>query len=175
MRNRRIKLLFGIIIFFTLKSVNVIGSKKYPCIYISYYKGLAETLVPTKCGDIFKIPRLDFKVDTTITDTFIVNEIIKQAKNEIAKTKHSASGCDTRMDCKILQSKTDSIEICIGQINCVVINGEQADPNKKLLYLIRKNSGYYNYFNRHELRLLFDEIKIYGIPKDHKYGTVKML
>lgn len=161
-----IKILFAVFVFtfFSAKQPN-----KHSVIYISYYKGLAETLVPIRCGDIAKIPSESFKVDTIIADSYLVNEIKKQAEIAQKNTSRLFSGCDIRMDCKVFHNNTESMKICIGQLDCIVINGEPVGSNNKLLYLIRKNSGYYNYFNREQLRHIFKELKIYGIPKDYKF------
>ena len=42
------------------------------------------------------------------------------------------------------------------------------EKNDTLVYLIRKYSGYYNYFSKEVLLRFFNEVKQFGIPINHK-------
>jgi hypothetical protein len=168
MRNYRAKcvnvLLASLFIFISCSSKL---TTKHSIIYISYLKGFTESIFQVKCGDIGKIPATGFKVDTLIVDSILVNEIFKQVKIAKNATNRSFNGCGIRMDCKLIINDKDSTKLCIGETDCTIIDGEFAGVNDTLLYLIRKNTGYYNYFNKEEL-LYFKEIEKYGIPNDYK-------
>ena len=154
--NRLLIFIFSIIIALIF-SCNPNEKRDYkPLIIISYYKGLIESPVAIKCGQVSKIPPIEFKVDTLISDTSLIHKISNCASN--LRTEAS-SNCEGRLDCFIIQN-SDTTKLCIGTFDCIKKNGIGMHRNDTLLYLIRKNSGYYNYFRKDELRY-FDELKIF--------------
>lgn len=131
---------------------------------ISYFKGNYESRASVECGSI----KSKLK-DPDVKDTFITNQIINEKIiNEVQKLKFDSSGssCDSRIECRIRLTKSDSLLLCIG--NCLILNGQKKVNNDSLVYLIRRYSGYYNYFTREDLIIYFPEIKLFGIPSDYK-------
>ena len=139
----------------------------YVSIEILYLKGLVETRGPVSCGAIKKTKSLR-KVDTVLVDKQICNDIVTQIKllKEL-KTDSFISNCDVRIQCKINYANGDSVNLCIGEFNCIIKDGQRMRKNDTLIYLIRKHSGYYNYFSKEELSY-FDELKLFKIPNDYK-------
>lgn len=134
-------------------------------IEISYFKGTVEMHTRVECGSI------KTKMgDPSIKDTFITNQgIYEEIINKIQKLKSDSSGfsCDSRIECRVSLTKRDSFLLCIGDFNCLILNSQKKVNNDSLVYLIRRYSGYYNYFKKEDLGYL-PEIKIFGIPSDYK-------
>ncbi len=42
------------------------------------------------------------------------------------------------------------------------------EKNDTLIYLVRKYSGYYNYFSKKILLRFFNELKQFGVPNNYK-------
>lgn len=138
-------------------------------IEIFYLKGVVDTRTPINCGTITKTKPSFRKVDTVLTEKQRYIEIVNQVKllREQNKDSSGTSNCDVRIQCKINHANGDSTNFCIGEFNCLVKNGQRMEKNDTLIYLIRKHSGYYNYFSKEDLAY-FDELKHFGIPNDYK-------
>jgi hypothetical protein len=134
-------------------------------IKIAYLKGSLETPMAIRCGVIRSYPQSYLKKDTLIID----QEKIKEIKMHLQRSKVDSLNpiCDVRLDCYIIEADGDSLSICIGDFNCMVLNGKPMNANDTLAYLIKKYSGYYNYFSVNGLEY-FKEIKLFGIPDDYK-------
>ena len=61
-----------------------------------------------------------------------------------------------------------SRRMCIGEFNCIILDGKNVDDCNRLVYLVKVFSGYYNYFEKWELNY-FKEIKQFGFPNNYKY------
>lgn len=98
-------------------------------------------------------------VQISHNDFSMINNLLKNQK-----TSNIESSCDSR-----IYLKKDSVELCIGNNNCVSnIDNKSIDMDIKTVYLIKCISGYYNFFSKEQL--LCDEgIIKYGIPKNYKY------
>jgi len=152
----RLLLLFIIALFIScLRSPKV---DSLPRIKISYFKGIIERPIRTICGEISGIPPMEYKVDTLIVDNKLIEEICKCISH--LRVKKNFESCDVRIDCFILQ-KPDTIKLCIGEFDCIVKDGVSMERNDTLLYLIRKNSGYYNYFKKDQFKY-FEELKYFN-------------
>lgn len=138
----------------------------FPILKISYLKGNTERIIPVKCGEIMNFPAAEFKVDTNIIDKELVNRIINQAKSLNQLSDDRQTGCDVKIDCTIKLTKEDSIKLCIGDFDCILKDGVLMKKNDTLLYLIRRYSGYYNYFQEKSLKY-FEELNFFGIPGDY--------
>jgi len=140
---------------------------QFPALKISYLKGNTERIIPVKCGEIINFPAAEFKVDTSIIDKELVNRIINQAKSLNPLSGNLQTGCDIKIDCTINLTKGDSIKLCIGDFDCILKDGVLMKKNDTLLYLVRRYSGYYNYFQETSLKY-FEELNYFGIPSDYK-------
>lgn len=133
-------------------------------IQIRYYKGTIETTNSIRCGSIMK--EIPLTKDTLLIQGH--HKIITQIKALKEMKGDNTPNCDIRMQCWVKCENGDSILLCIGEFDCLIKNGKKMKNNDSLIYLIRKYSGYYNYFSKEELKH-FSEIKIFGIPQDYKY------
>jgi len=147
---------------FLLISCNQNPKKEFkPNIKISYFKGLTETIIPVKCGEIIARPRFDYKIDTIITDGQIIEEIRNQITSLIPL--EGSQDCNVRIDC-IINLYSDTIKLCIGTFDCIIKDGKLMSRNDTLLFLIRKNSGYYDYFTQDNLKY-FKELDYFSLNK----------
>lgn len=169
MNSKHIKQTILTIIFFVF-TASCRESKQIsqlPELKISYLKGFTERIIPVKCGEIMSSPLAEIKVDTCIIDKELVNQIITQVKSLNPLSSNLQTGCDVKIDCTIKMTKEDSIKLCIGDFDCILRDGLLMKRNDTLLYLIRRYSGYYNYFQKATLKF-FEELDYFGIPIDYK-------
>jgi len=162
---------FLLIIFFFIFSTSCKDTKKInhlPIVKISYLKGNTERIFPVNCGEIMDLSSVAFKVDTCVVDKELINRIISQVKSLNVLPSNLQTGCDVKIDCTIKLTKEDSIKLCIGDFDCILRDGLLMKKNDTLLYLIRRYSGYYNYFQETSLKY-FEELNYFGIPCDYKY------
>ncbi|NOU17309.1 MAG: hypothetical protein HOO91_07115 [Bacteroidales bacterium] len=134
-------------------------------ISISYITGYINTQVPFVCGQIPAIlPAI--RKDTILVDEKILSEVEQQIK-VLQNLKMDSTTCDIRLQCKIFYRNKTSSSICIGMFNCIIKDNLRMCKNDNLTYLIKRHSGYYNYFSKEDLAY-FDELKQFGIPNDYK-------
>jgi hypothetical protein len=140
-------------------------------INIKYIKGIIETNKPIECGTLNKILSSGVK-DTIISDKAILIIIKHQISNTFNLTLDTpVSVCDIRMQCNIKLTNGDTVVLCIGEFNCLIKEDTRIMKNDTIVYLMRKYSGYYNYFPQDELDF-FEELKFFGKPKDYKNLTI---
>jgi hypothetical protein len=132
---------------------------------IIYLKGSFDTFTSLKCGSLHKSKSIPIK-DTILYDEKLIGRIINQVR-KLNTIQNIANPCDTRIQCRITESNGDSLLLCIGEFNCLFLDGKSVESNDSLVYLIKKMSGYYNYFTKESL-IYFREIKKFGIPSDYK-------
>jgi len=159
------KVYFFIIISFFISCQGSKNNTLIESIDISYLKGNIETKKPFFCGFITSIKPTFSKKDTILTDPQKYKEILAQLLK--LRIDSTSSNCDVRIECKVNLSNRDSIKICIGSFNCIMKNGRKMINNDTLVYLVRRYSGYYNYFTKENLSF-FPEIKLFGIPSNYK-------
>lgn len=153
-------------------SCNEIGRNKLLYIEIFYPKGPIETRLPLNCNDIQRMNRA-IRVDTVIINRSDLIGIVNNLKNlKGIKLDSISLPCDIRTVCIFKYSNKDSIRLCIGKFNCILKNNINMDKNDTLVYLIRKCSGYYNYFQKEDL-IYCDEVRKFGIPEDYKDFSFK--
>jgi hypothetical protein len=159
-KHKNVLLLFCLLF---LMSCNHNSNKKTtPNIHVSYFKGLTETIIPVKCGEIIARPRFDYKIDTVITDEQLIDKIVNQIKS--LRPIGGSQYCNVRIDC-IINLHSDTIKLCIGDFECILKDGNLMERNDTLLFLIRKYSGYYDYFSQDNLKY-FKELDYFS--RGHK-------
>lgn len=123
--------------FSNIKSVDCCDIKK-KCPTIVAFPILNES--GDSCGVIIDNHGV---IDTTIVDTLI----LMQFKNELCKLHPDPSNypIDARISCIIRYKNKKEERICIGGYfaDGIEYNGIRQERNNKLLYLIKKYSGYY--------------------------------
>jgi hypothetical protein len=137
-------------------------------IEILYLKGTVCTTSSINWGAISSmIPKL-------INDTFLFDETkLKEMEHQISIIKElkmdstTSRGCDVRIECKINLKNGKIITLCLSEFNCLIKDDKRIARNDTLIYLIKRYSGYYNYFRKEDL-IYFDELKLFGIPNDYR-------
>jgi hypothetical protein len=152
---RIVRLILFLSIALFISCLRSTKDESLPRIQISYFKGIIERPRRTICGEISGIPPMEYKIDTLIVDKELIEEICKCISH--LKVNKDFSSCDVRLDC-FIQQKIDTIKLCIGEFDCILKDGVSMERNDSLLYLIRKNSGYYNYYKKDQLKY-FEELK----------------
>lgn len=145
--------------------INKKGNLEIESLEVTYVKGFVNTRIPFTCKTLETINT--FKCDTGIINQEYRDMIGEQIELLKKSNYYANSNCDIRIVCDIRLSDNDSLKLCIGESNCILINGEEMDKNDTLVFLIKKYSGYYNYFSKDDL-VFFDELKLFGIPENYK-------
>lgn len=143
------------------KKDNNIQEKK--TISLFYLTGKIETVSKLTCDYFYN----NAEIKKESADTIIIS--LKDFKRidfflNNSKLMNKKSDCDIRMMLKFENNK-----ICIGELNCTNNNyGQTLQTDLSNIYLIKKLSGYFNYFSEEELQN--DEtIKRYGVPDNYNY------
>ena len=131
-----------------------------------YFKGRVESSVPLSCGGFASINSGLIK-DTVLTDKQKLHDIEHQFLMLMELNVDTINSCDVRIQCKLNFKKRKPLTICIGAFNCLIRDFKRIPQNDTFVYLIKKYSGYYNYFSKEELSY-FEELKQLGIPNDYK-------
>ncbi len=156
--------LFFIISGCSLKNKNIDSIKN---IEVIYAKGVISPVTMLKCGQIRAFPP-GLIIDTLIIDKdflMTVGTLIK--KMEKKDNRDNLSDCDVRLDCIINYWNNKTKTICIGNFNCIKLNGIYHKDCDTLSYLIKKSVGYYNYIKK-EYLINFKEIQKFGVPEDYR-------
>ena len=123
-------------------------------------------LGPIPCGSIMQKKRHFGIKDTFISNSKAYEEIIYKIKRlKSLETTHFSF--DNRIEARINLNSGDSFQLCIALFNGIMLNGKFMGENDSLAYLIKANSGYYNYFQKERLYSL-QEISKFGIPNNYK-------
>ena len=112
-------------------------------------------------------------LDTTLTDPKLL-ENIKSEINKLKKDTGYNSPVDARISCEITYFGGRKERICLsGMIaNVIYYNGEPQKKNNRLLFLIKKNIGYYYWIDKRYLECE-DELNDQTIKRDsivNKFG-----
>lgn len=160
------KILFCLIWFLVFGSFSCCTCDKsktsISSVSVMYIKGRVESPVQFDCNRIMFMDRI--KLDTVLNDSKDLIEIEHLLLN--LKDQQNDSNCDIRICCKVNYINNKSVNLSIGTSNCIAIDGIRKAHNDTLVYLIKNRSGYYNYFSKEEF-VLFDELLIFGVPKDY--------
>lgn len=58
--------------------------------------------------------------------------------------------------------------VCVGQFGDITVDGKPFARKDSLVYLLRKYSGFYNYYSREEVVRFCEELSSFGIPENYK-------
>ena len=164
------KYIFKIFLLIVLSSYISCNNKKNDddiqekkTISLFYLTGNIETVSKLSCDYFYNNTEIkNESADTIIISLKDFKRIENFSNNSKLITKNSE--CDVRM---ILQLENN--QICIGESSCITnIYDKKIQTDLSNIYLIKKLSGYFNYFSEEELKN--DEtIKKYGIPNNYNY------
>ena len=109
----------------------------------------------SESGEIEKYLYMGEIIDTVITN----QEILKEIEKELFLSKEYESfGIDARMKCFIkYQNHIDTLCLSVNPVYGY-LNGKPMLFSNKFVYLIRKYSGFYNWFNVNQQLQYFDEL-----------------
>ena len=143
---------------------STVKNNLYPSdsIVVIFWKGSVDFNIIQPCSTSFKNASL-MAADTIISIEKNKFTTIKKALKE-AKVQKNQGLCNAS-----IYVKTDSTEICLCDMNRAYNRkDEQIALDLYTIYLIKSESGFYNYV--HESLLdTYEEIRKYGIPANHKY------
>ncbi|QNL48675.1 hypothetical protein H8S90_18065 [Olivibacter sp. SDN3] len=133
-------------------------------IEIYYFKGLVDAAVP--CDKEFSSSEVE-DLGQRLIDTAVFLEIAERIGYLNKNIDAKEDNCNFRMQCNLYNENGSKQRLCISQFNCMVVNGEKVKDDKKLIYLLRKLSGYYNYFDSDVVKS-FSEVEQFGVPDSYK-------
>lgn len=157
-----ITLILLIIVFAFITLITCANLHKKETITIFYRKGVVETPITRQCYIFKELCNSEKSSDTVfVTDKEFL--LIKKGIENRRIMKEKVE-CDTRLFLKM-----DFIEICFGEMGCISnCEGKRIQLDSKIEYLIKSESGYYNYFEKENL-ISDKEIRTFGIPTSYKY------
>lgn len=156
-------LLFASIVFFC--AYNRANEKHIDSINVYYIKGPISPHVAYECGQISSMLPDNLIKDTVLTDEKVLRKIEKLI-GTLDKECDDISRCDIRIECILNYIGGETKRICIGRFNCIKFDGLIKCECDSLGYIIKKHSGYYNYFEKRFLDQ-FKEIQQFGVPSDY--------
>jgi hypothetical protein len=164
-------ILLGVIFFISCQEKN---EKTIESVKVWYYNGIFESIKFYKCDDIVYLPE---KIDTldvmledgrylpkqavvlesVITDKEILQEIAIELHKQ--KVTERCNYPDVRMKCYLSFSDGQIDSLCTGNFltTCAVYNEQPIELTNKLIYLIRKNCGFYWWIGADYMKY-FDEL-----------------
>jgi len=135
---------------------------------VYYIKGPFEPHLPLVCGQVSNYMGSELAMDTILTDTILLKKVRNFIQILDASTHNNETkNCDIRVQCELNFDNGTSRRMCIGDFNCIQLDGKNVGECDSLEYLIKVHSGYYNFFEGWRLNN-FKEIKQYGVPDDYK-------
>jgi hypothetical protein len=151
-----VKLLFSI-------GCNIQNKTELESIHVLFYNYSFESFLPVNCNDIVKnISSMKISVvtneegdsvgiivdnqgvlDTTIVNSSVLKEIADELKN--LKPESVNYSIDARISCIVKYKGGKEERLCIGGYlaDCIEYRDVNQKTNNRLLYLIKKNIGYY--------------------------------
>ncbi len=154
---------------------------KVSSVEISYLKGHIEFAKGLNCDQISSGLLLDRSiVDTIITDSQILNKL--DSLLGVLKFNSSKFSVDSRIKCEIKFNSGKTKTLCIGEKSGIKYGSDYYNENLLLLFLIKRNSGYYQYFPYNDLKF-FSELKdsvrlnitLNKMEKKVKFNDIKTL
>ncbi|WP_257667521.1 hypothetical protein [Parapedobacter tibetensis] len=162
----------NIIAFISLLFVSCSGSiNRYdePVEYVDLYyaKGYVDSDGP--CEDDFDGREVLDKGSTYISRNEF--EAIERllAESEVSNGVASTYGMCLQSNFHFADSSTS--RVCVGQFGNMTIDGKSYVRQDSLVYLLRKYSGFYNYYNREEVVRFCQELSSFGIPENYRDMT----
>jgi hypothetical protein len=111
---------------------------------------------------------MPYTKDTVVRETILINKLEKFVQTlDIKANGNESNNCDIRIQCKLNFANGTTKRLCIGDFNCISIDGKNIGKCDSITYLVKAYSGYYNYFEKWRINDN-DEIKQFGIPDDYK-------
>jgi hypothetical protein len=167
--------MFRFIIILMIYSTLVSGCREIPSkksmiekVNILFIKGPIEPHIPFACGQLLTLEGSEISKDTIIYDQAFLRQIEegihlldKRPKND------EQNNCDIRVQCELYYNNGKKRRMCIGDFNCIKLDGIYVGTLYDLEYLIKVRTGYYNYFQKWVLDY-FNEIKQFGVPENYK-------
>ena len=135
-------------------------------IEIYFLKGYVNAAI--SCNKNFHISETDSLEDVYIEKSEYI-KLLRLVNELQLKRAGDADFCTMSLQCNI-HSREKVERLCIGQFDCIVLDREEVLSSDSLIYMLRKYSGYYNYFNAKNLITSesFKEVKIMGIPDSYQ-------
>lgn len=125
-------------------------------IKVSFIKGYLERSSKIDCSTFPDGVTPKRIIDSTISSEIVLNEIINQLSD--LKSIGGYSSPDVRIKCIIEFSNKKTKILCLGDLGGIMYDDQVMEDNFALAFLIKKNSGYYNYFPKKHLPF-FTELK----------------
>jgi len=146
------------------------GNNNIISIRIFYLRGHIEYNTVVDCYKISK-DSLPYKniTDTLITDLKVLYEI--DSIIQILNIKNTEFNIDPRIRCEINYYNGKKQTLCLGERIGIKLDDKSYDNNFMLMYLIKSNSGYYQYFPYNYLQNfieLKDSIRLKAIKNSMK-------
>lgn len=163
MENMKILLTMVFLSFLFIIGCNTNKVNRNECpikkIEVTYLKGYIETTYGFECDSFPDAIHMNKEryVDTVIIDTILLgkiwNELSKIAPNDTLVSP------DVRIKCKVFKLDNTVDIICFGDWFGTAFNGQSYNDNYNLFFLIKFNTGYYNYFYEEKFFKYFFELK----------------
>jgi hypothetical protein len=143
--NKRINLLLISFFFLIFVECSTDSKKSISSIEIEYYKGHFESPISLECFENLNDKNFDIgTVDTLIINPYILNQI--DSLLEILIPDSQMVNVDVRICCIINFNNGDETHLCLGERFGVKYQNKYYENSQLLSYLIKNNSGYYQYF-----------------------------
>lgn len=113
-------------------------------IQVSFIKGHMERSTAIECSTFPDGTAMTRVIDTTLSSEAVLNQI-KNHLREL-KTIDDYSSPDVRIKCIIVFSDKETKTLCLGDLGGTMFNDQVVEDNLELAFLIKENSGYYNYY-----------------------------
>jgi hypothetical protein len=170
-------------------SCSIQNKTELESIHVLFYNYSFEPFLPVNCDDIkksvssMKIPTVYNEkgdsigiwvdnhgvLDTIIIDSSTLKEIEEELKN--LKPDSTNYSLDARISCVIKYKNGEKEQLCIGGYfaNCIEYCGVNQIQSNKLLFLVKKNIGYYSWMGDHIVEYS-DELHDKSFKRDSVIG-----
>lgn len=125
-------------------------------VHVYYFKGYFESPASGECKSIV----VNNEEYTSVADTVITDRKVLRAIDSCLKAMNTPLNnkrIDARLRCVLNYSNSKTETLCLGEKIGISFRGE-VYKNNLLIYLIKRHSGYYNYFPVNHLKY-FKELK----------------
>ncbi|NPD48215.1 MULTISPECIES: hypothetical protein [unclassified Lentimicrobium] len=143
--NKRINIFLISFVFLIFVECSIDSRKSISSLEIKYYKGHFESPISLVCSELLNEESFDIGiVDTVIFNQTVLNQVDSLLK--ILKLDSQIGSLDARVCCVINFNNGDETHLCLGERFGVKYQNKYYDDSQLLSYLIKSNSGYYQYF-----------------------------
>jgi hypothetical protein len=175
-------LLLSLVLLFSCTQQN---HDEISSIKIKYIRGHYAFDESIECQDIYT----DSSLSSIISDTVLISKSllskINSELNSLNQTVEKNNYIGPRIRCEVNFTNNEQLVLCIGEYFGMTLNGVKYEDNLNLSYLIKRHSGYYQYFTyeflihfkeleeSYRLDTILNEMKeIRYINTDHNYDTI---